>query len=157
MSLTSFIVDILTQRSLEGGNSLRKEIILFFFHFRNKGKSIRKKIRQSIRRKSTKRRKNDDNASSLAAAAMAAAEKAEAQVEAIEIKVLESQTRNRSQLRSGSSCSRKSKASCVTFSVEGDLENLNISEDEKVHQKRKTSSSLNVFPSHQDQNSLELG
>ena len=87
---------------------LKKFTILFNLHFRNKGKSLRKKIRQSIRRKSTRRKKNDENAVTLAAAALAAAEKAEAEVEAVEIGVLESTRRERSTLRSGSSTSRKS-------------------------------------------------
>ena len=130
-----------------------------FCDCRNKGKSLRKKIRQSIRRKSTRRKKNDENAASLAAAALAAAEKAEAEVEAVEIGVLESSTRDRSQRRSGSSTSRKSKGSTVKFAIEGELENLNISsEDGDVfYQKKKTSTSLNVFLSNQEKTLFESG
>ena len=97
-------------------------------NFSNKGKSLRKKIRQSIRRKSTRRKKKDENAVTLAAAALAAAEKAEAEVEAVEIGVLESTRKERSTLRSGSSTSRKSKTSTVKFAIDGDMENLTIGE-----------------------------
>ena len=137
---------------------LKNECINYnsFCDFRNKGKSIRKKIRQSIRRKSTRRKKNDDNAASLAKAAVAAAEKAEAEIEAVEIGVLESSTRERSQRRSGSSTSRKS---TVKFVIEGELENMNISsEDGNVFpQKKKTSTSLNVFLPNQGSTLLESG
>ena len=117
---------------------------------------MRKKIRQSIRRKSTRRKKQDENAASLAAAALAAAEKAEAEIEAVEIGVLESSSRDRSQRRSGSSNSRKS---TVKFVIEGEMENLNISSDdgEVVHQKKKTSTSLNVFLSNQGSTLFESG
>ena len=125
--------------------------------FRSKGKSIRKKIRQSIRRKSTRRKKLDDNAASLAAAALAAAEKAEKEVEAVDISILESTTRERSQRRSGSSTSRKSKTSTVKFAVEGELENLIISEHQDVVDKRNASSSSNVFLTPEVPNSLETG
>ena len=121
-------------------------------HFSNKGKSLRKKIRQSIRRKSTRRKKKDENAVSLAAAALAAAEKAEAEVEAVEIGVLESrETRERMKLRSGSSTSRKSKTSTVKFAIDGDMENLKIGEE------RKTSSSSSVFLPSQPSSLLESG
>jgi hypothetical protein len=92
----------------------------------------------------------------LAKAALAAAEKAEAEIEAVEIGVLESSTRERSQRRSGSSTSRKS---TVKFVIEGELENMNISsEDGNVfHQKKKTSTSLNVFLPNQGSTLLESG
>ena len=124
--------------------------------FRNKGKSLRKKIRQSIRRKSTRRKKQDENAASLAAAALAAAEKAEAEIEAVEIGVLESSSRDRSQRRSGSSTSRKS---TVKFVIEGEMENLNISseEGEVLRHTKKNSTSFNVFLSNQGSNLLESG
>ena len=99
----------------------------------------------------------DDNAASLAAAALAAAEKAEKEVEAVDISILESTTRERSQRRSGSSTSRKSKTSTVKFAVEGDLENLIISEDHDVVEKRKASSSSNVFLTPEVPSSLETG
>ena len=124
---------------------------------RNKGKSLRKKIKQSIRRKSTRRKKQDDNAATLAAAALAAAEKAEAEVEAVEIEVLETTTRERSQLRSGSSsASRKSKTSTVKFAIDGEMESLTISE-EKNCVERKISTSSSVFLSSQPSTLLESG
>ena len=99
----------------------------------------------------------DENAASLAAAALAAAEKAEKEVEAVDINILESTTRERSQRRSGSSTSRKSKTSTVKFAVEGDLENLIISEDHDVVQETKASSSSNVFLTPEVPSSLETG
>ena len=133
-------------------NNKLTTLIFSLYNFRNKGKSLRKKIRQSIRRKSTRRKKKDENAVSLAAAALAAAEKAEAEVEAVEIGVLESrETRERMKLRSGSSTSRKSKASTVKFAIDGDMENLKISEE------RKTSSSSSVFLPSQPSSLLESG
>ena len=95
----------------------------------------------------------------MAAAALAAAEKAEAEVEAVEIGVLESTTRERSKLRSGSSTSRKSKASTVKFAIDGDMENLTISEDTAYnHYERKISTcSSNVFLPSQPSTLLESG
>ena len=127
-------------------------------NFSNKGKSLRKKIRQSIRRKSTRRKKKDENAVTLAAAALAAAEKAEAEVEAVEIGVLESTRKERSTLRSGSSTSRKSKTSTVKFAIDGDMENLTIGESmNNYNQERKISSSSSVFLPSQPSTLLESG
>ena len=108
-----------------------------------------------MRRKSTRRKKMDDDAAALAAAAVAAAAKAEAEIEAVEIEVLESTTKKRSQRRSGSSNSRKS---VVKFAPEDGLENLNISEDEQnLQEKPKINSSSYIFPSNETPNTLETG
>ena len=90
----------------------------------------------------------------MVSAAVAAAAKAEAEIEAVQIDVLDSSTRERSQRRSGSSNSRKS---TVKFAVEGQLETLNISEEEENLQKRKLSASLNLLSSNQPSNVLETG
>ncbi len=98
---------------------------------------MRKAIRQSTRRLPCRRQKENDNASSLAAAVVAAAERAEAKIEAVEIGVLESKARERSQRRCESSFNPRSKGNIVKLAIEGEMETFNILPEEDEHQKRK--------------------